>query len=272
MYKLLMFCFIAVACKYKQVNGSLSATATTPAIADVRADSGIATIHIIVALCDNKYQGIIPVPAAIGNGQDPAHNLYWGCEFGIKSFFKKSSAWQMLKTTAQQTPILERVVFKHRKLPIYLVADAYDGQYIKQSTIDFLNSCAGKTKSVLQLDSKRIGVNGNADLLAYIGHNGLMDFRLSETFNKADSLKREAIILACKSKLFFAPLLQQTGAYPLLWTTGLMAPEAYTLHDMVDAWIKKRTHQQMATTAASSYARYQHCSPKAAQRLLVTGW
>src|SRR5688572_22804615 len=28
-------------------------------------------IHIFVALCDNKYQGIVPVPAKIGNGQDP---------------------------------------------------------------------------------------------------------------------------------------------------------------------------------------------------------
>lgn len=36
------------------------------------------TIHIFVALCDNKYQGIVPVPAKIGNGQDPDNNFILG--------------------------------------------------------------------------------------------------------------------------------------------------------------------------------------------------
>ncbi len=36
------------------------------------------TIHIMVALCDNQYQGIVKVPKGIGNGQDPNSNLYWG--------------------------------------------------------------------------------------------------------------------------------------------------------------------------------------------------
>lgn len=29
------------------------------------------TIHVYVALCDNVYQGIVPVPKTIGNGDDP---------------------------------------------------------------------------------------------------------------------------------------------------------------------------------------------------------
>src|SRR5688572_31348119 len=52
-------------------------------------DSLTRTIHIFVALCDNKYQGIVPVPAGIGNGQDPKNNLYWGAGYGLKSFFSK---------------------------------------------------------------------------------------------------------------------------------------------------------------------------------------
>lgn len=53
-------------------------------------DSAIRTVHVFVALCDNKYQGIVPVPAAIGNGQDPNSNLYWGCSAGIGTYFKYS--------------------------------------------------------------------------------------------------------------------------------------------------------------------------------------
>lgn len=46
-------------------------------------------VHVVVALCDNKYQGIVPVPAMIGNGQDPSNNLYWGAAYGVKTFMKK---------------------------------------------------------------------------------------------------------------------------------------------------------------------------------------
>ena len=34
------------------------------------------TIHVFVALCDNENQGIVKVPAVIGNGQDARNNLY----------------------------------------------------------------------------------------------------------------------------------------------------------------------------------------------------
>src|SRR3712207_6590162 len=46
-------------------------------------------IHVLVALCDNENQGIVPVPAFLGNGEDAPRNLYWGAAFGIKTFFSK---------------------------------------------------------------------------------------------------------------------------------------------------------------------------------------
>lgn len=45
---------------------------------------GYRKVHVFVALADNR-QGIAPVPARIGNGQDPANNLYWGARYGIKT-------------------------------------------------------------------------------------------------------------------------------------------------------------------------------------------
>jgi len=40
------------------------------------AGSGVPLVaHVIVALCDNESQGIVPVPARLGNGQDPGSNL-----------------------------------------------------------------------------------------------------------------------------------------------------------------------------------------------------
>jgi len=41
-------------------------------------DITIKTINILLALCDNKCQGIVPVPAGICNGQHCDSSLYWG--------------------------------------------------------------------------------------------------------------------------------------------------------------------------------------------------
>jgi len=230
------------------------------------------TIHVFVALCDNKYQGIVPVPAAVGNGQNPNTNLYWGCGYGIRTFFKKSKEWKLLETRKESGVILERLVFKHATKNYYLIADAYDGQYIKQCTKDFLNSSCGNLKDTLQLDDKTLGISGNASLLAYIGHDGLMDFQLTESYSNMDSIKRDVIILACYSKHYFSPRLKAANVNPLVWTTNLMCPEAYTLHDAITGYVNGETKEDIREKAAAAYAQYQKCSLKAAKGLLVTGW
>ena len=72
-------------------------SASFPNTIATKQKTGIKTIHVFVALCDNRYQGIVPVPAKIGNGQDAATNLYWGAVYGIKTFFNKSSEWKLIE-------------------------------------------------------------------------------------------------------------------------------------------------------------------------------
>ena len=235
--------------------------------------SGLKTIHVFVALCDNKYQGIVPVPAKIGNGQDAATNLYWGAAFGVKTFFNKSNEWKLIEIKKNPAEnILERILFKHKTKNIYLLADAYDGQYIKQTTIDFLLACSGKGTTSISKEGKEIPFGGAADIIAYVGHDGLMDFSLSNEFEKQDEEERKAIMLACISKKYFASHLKNTGAEPLLWSTGLMAPEAYILHDALNKWIDTDDAAQTRNAAAAAYSKYQRCSMNAAKNLLVTGW
>lgn len=233
-------------------------------------------IHVFVALCDNKYQGIVPVPEKIGNGQDPKNNLYWGCGYGVRTFFiKHSKDWTLLKTQKDpKTNVLERIVFKHKTKDCYLVADAYDGQYIKQTTIDFLESCAGSFKdSAMISDTKYIQCGGKANLISYVGHDGLMDFQLEKYPAKANESKREAMIFACASKSFFEEAIKKSGAYPLVWTSGLCSPEAYSLSFAVDSWLKGQTAQEIRKAAATGYSTYQKtCSLKSAMGLMRTGF
>ena len=235
-------------------------------------DSNIQTIHVFVALCDNKYQGIIPVPARIGNGQDLNHNLYWGCSGGIRSYFQNSKDWILQKRYFLDSIRLERIVFKNRSENCYLVADAYNGRYIRNCTVDFLRSASGQQKDTIQLNGKVLGINGNSKALAYIGHDGLMDFRLDEKFINTDSKTRDVFILACISKRFFSRYVINAKANPLLWSTGLMAPEAYTLHDALEGYVKKESPENIRSRAAKAYSRYQKCGEKAARNLLVSGY
>lgn len=273
----LLFCFTFLSCNAQtSERENVVATpnnSTNKNIAQIaQFDATTNTIHIFVALCDNKYQGIVPVPAKIGNGQDPNNNLYWRCGFGIRTYFKNSKEWKLIKTQKLDSIRLERLIFKHITKNYYVVADAYDGQYIKQCTKDFLRSSAGQLKDTLHINNTIIGIAGNSKLVAYIGHDGLMDFQLTETYQNTDNKKRDVIILACYSKRFFSPHLKSTNINPLVWTTGLMCPEAYTIHDAITGYLNNETNEQVRTRAALAYSKYQKCSEKAARNLLVTGW
>lgn len=237
-------------------------------IPEQKSVSADTTIHVFVALCDNINQGIVPVPAKIGNGQDPHNNLYWGCGYGVRTFFKRSPDWEMIsKSDPPEKEILERCVFRHKSRNVYLIADAYDGAEIRDCIDDFLMACSGISGDTLKIDSLRIHTGGDSRLLAYVGHDGLMEFNMSRSYSPVDTRKRGAIVLACTSKSFFGPYVKETGAEPLVWTTGFMAPEAYSLEASIASWLSGGDAKAMRNAAAYAYSKYQKCSMNAALRL-----
>lgn len=235
-------------------------------------------IHVFVALADNAHQGIVPVSRALGNGDDPAHNLYWGAAFGVRTFFRSSPDWR--ESWHVQNPyraVLERSVFEHRTQNAVIVADAYRGSEIKQAVTDFLSAAAGirlhvGEGKVCASDGMVICPPEDGEVVAYVGHDGLMDFQLPMDFADATGPSRSAIVLACASRAFFKDLLKKSGATPLLWTNGLMAPEAYTLKAAVDGWIAGQSKEEIRKRAAAAYAKYQKCSEAAATRLFSSDW
>lgn len=234
-------------------------------------------VHVFVALADNKYQGIVPVPASLGNGDDAAHNLYWGAAFGVRTFFHHNAEWQELATTENPSAyVLERTVFRHAATGTILIADAYRGREIKRAILDFYRSAAGFPREEIKLRTKEnkesLSLPQADSLSVYVGQDGLMDFSIERDFDAVGKGHRETIILACASKAFFAPKLRATGAEPVLWTTGLMAPEAYTLKAALDGWMIDESREQIRQRAAAAYSHYQKCSLSAAQRLFSSSW
>jgi len=165
----------------------------------------IRVVHVFVALADNAHQGIVPVPARLGNGDDAAANLYWGAAFGVKTYFRSSADWKLAADIPNPTKeILERCVFVHRDGDVYLVADAYRGQNIREAVTDFLNAAAGRNETSIHVKNGAsditIPIEGGADLVAYVGHDAFMDFQISPPVPALKVAPRPAIVLACASK------------------------------------------------------------------------
>jgi hypothetical protein len=266
-----------VACSTSRGGGVSTPPGSTNAAQPEATRNSIRVIHVFVALCDNVNQGIVPVSPSLGNGDNPASNLYWGAAFGVKTFFKKSKDWELLAVMPNPQPaILERLVFKHRTGDVVMVADAYRGKEIRSATMGFLEAAAGFPGEEIHIAGAakptQLNLGGSAEMVAYIGHDGLMDFTLSATPRQHDARQRKAIILACASKQYFSQPLRKTGASPLLWTTNLMAPEAYVLSAAIDGWLKKESDEEIRFRAAKAYDSYQNCGLKSANNLFATGW
>jgi hypothetical protein len=234
------------------------------------------TVHVVVALCDNASQGIVPVPASLGDGDDPARNLYWGALYGVSGYFRRSAQWRSLPVAASKDArVLERALFRReilregRRGEVLVLAEAWRGSHIADAIQQFLEMSRGGQPAVLRVENRDLEFGGAAHVVAFVGHNGLMDFA-------APSLPRSSppphagasIVLACLSHSYFSPLLEGHSV-PLLMTTGLMAPEAYTLDAALVAWFSGQEPQAMRRAAAAAYARFQKTSERAALRLFV---
>ena len=219
------------------------------------------------------------MPAQLGNGQDPKSNLYWGALYGLRTHLARSAGWEKLSTVkSPEEHILERAVFRAgvqrngSEVAVYLVADAWDGAHIKGAIDRFLEQSAGDKVETIRLaigpTPVELQAGGAAHLVAYVGHNGLMEFSVSSSAPESpDEVPRSSLVLACASKEYFAGHLNTAGSHALLLTTGLMAPEAYALDAAVRAWVSDGSTASVVEAAAVAYNRYQKCGLRGARRL-----
>jgi hypothetical protein len=244
------------------------------------AEPAIRVVHVHVALCDNEHQGIVPVGKVLGNGKDPEHNLYWGAGYGVKTFFARSSEWSELTVVTQpKAPILRRAAFISKKLatPVIVVADAYDGERIDTALADFLAAAAGKRKLSVVVSKETtftIEAGASSDLVAWVGHDALMDFAVPSPpkLTTGDRHPSGAIVLACMSQKFFTPPLRAAGTDALLTTTNFMAPEAYSLDAAIRSWGAGGSASAVRTAAGKAYAQYQKISDGSGIGLFANGY
>jgi hypothetical protein len=218
-------------------------------VAAVMVEAAPKQARVFVALCDNKTQGIVPVGEKIGNGDKPDDNLYWGCSEGLGSFFRSSGRWKITSSRTNVTPtILRRFELKHADGDLNLVAEAYRGAKMHQCLKDFEEAAA----------------SGKFDLVAFIGHNGLMDSNLPPT-RAVKGNQTAVIVLCCQSEQYFGNRLRALGCRPLLMIQQLMYPGSFLLHEALESWRKGGSIADIRTAAATAYAKNQKISLPAAK-------
>ena len=223
-------------------------------------------IHAFVALCDNASQGIVPVPAKIGNGDDLVDNLYWGCDEAIVPCLSKSKAWQKISLgkLAGQDIILARAIFRHRATGGILLADAYRGKEIKTALNDYFAALAGTLAVEIEVEGNKISAGGKAGLVAYVGHDGLMEFRVEPPARDPARPPVVAVSLSCMSQHYFMPHLEKLKVKPYLLTTQLMYPGGFLLQGAAENWLAGQAGEPVRQRAATGYAKNQGISAKSA--------
>ena len=260
--------------------GAAQAASFAETVARLDADAEASrplVVHVVVALCDNEFQGIVPVSALLGNGDDPRSNLYWGAMYGVRSYLRNQPGWQPVNIPASTDPrVLDRVLFRTeltrngRSTQVLLVAEAWRGRNIADAIRYFLELNRGEHVQRMRAGDMQIDAGGAAHVIVFVGHNGLMDFAVPALpAARAEARPHASVVLACMSDSYFAELLKK-DSLPLITTSGLMAPEAYTLVALLESWFSGADGAQVRLAAARAYAKYQRTSENAARRLFIT--
>ena len=216
--------------------------------------------RIIVSLADNTNQGIVPIKARLGNGQDPKGNLYWGALYGAKTHFRRMDNWSIETKTSDNPYVLDSFQLSNTNFPASkILFEAWDGAKQKNAVQAYFQDLRNATSP--------------NDLVCFVGHNALMDLFMANVpalkTTKTANLERgrQGVVIACRSAPYFDPFHDQLGVESYVMTQGLMAPEAYVMEGLLMAWLKGQDANAARSGAAKQYAKYQKIPVRSANWL-----
>jgi hypothetical protein len=238
----------------------------------------VVTVH--VALCDNRQ--IACGSRALGDGDQPRRNLYWGGAAGFKAFFDyRRRRWKrVLLDRGDGKVILERAVYRLRVrrpgarwrrlgvtkgFDVYLVGLAYRGlriadamgALISQVSRDARPKAKTKTETLKLADGQTLGIGAAGHVVGYAGHNHLMDVTSFRWPRWTRTRPLGYFALACMTAPYLTRRLSGRQAVGLLLTKTLMYPGAFTIEGLVRALAAGGDQRAVFRGGADAYARYQ---------------
>jgi hypothetical protein len=249
-------------------------------VADLAAGKPL-VVEVHAPLCDNTI--IQCGNAKLGDGDNPDTNLYWSTTPGLGSWFaRRDGGWtRVVRQQRGQTgdddilavhayrrtvaaPAAWRAAGAPRKFELDVVIHGWRGKAIDRALSAYAADAAGGAARTIKLgDGTAIAAGGAAQIVAWVGHNRLMDLERFDWPGPAAAAKG-IVAIACST----APYMQQLSAatrVPLLMTRDLLFANAAPLEAAVLAYVAGGGFAQIRHDATSAYAEiqrsaYQHVS------------
>ena len=106
--------------------------------------------------------------------------------------------------------MLDRVLFRReitrngKRTQVFLVAEAWRGRNIADAIRHFLELNRGEHVERMRAGDREFDAGGSAHVIAFVGHNGLMDFAAPVLPPAAAVVRPHAsVVLACLSDSYF---------------------------------------------------------------------
>lgn len=234
----------------------------------------VVTVH--VALCDKRV--IACGGRALGNGDEPHRNLYWGGAAGFEATFRRARGFRRIfHDRGDGKVILARSVYRRRVHPnrawrqrgvrrpfeLMVVGLAYRGLQIGRSMGSFVSQLHSERGDTLKLaDGRALAFGGLGHVVGYAGHNQLMDV----ASYRWPAWRRQTSIgyfaLACMTAPYLAQRLARPQAHGLLLTRVLMYPGAFTIVGLARGLAEGLPQKAVFARGADAYARAQKRPPK----------
>jgi hypothetical protein len=242
-------------------------------------------IQAHVPLCDNDI--IRCGKGKLGDGESIEGNLYWATSGGFRGWFnRKGSGWKQVSVVEMPDPmegdILEMRVWKKSVKPaaawktrgataafdVYIVAYAWSGEAIDATLAAYLEDVYGATPRTVTLDDGTVlAAGGAADVVAWVGHNRLMDIdpvdwsALAEAHD-TNTTKKGVIAIACHTAAYMAADVPAATRVPMLMTRDFLFAGAHAFEGVVSAFADGGSLAALRKGAIRNYAKGQDKTEK----------
>jgi hypothetical protein len=245
------------------------ATLTTRVVDDLAAGKPlVAEIH--VPLCDNSI--IRCGNDKLGDGDNPDTNLIWATTPGFGAWFeRRGNGWtrvlhqrgaatgnaDIVAIDVYRRTIRTPLAWTKRGVPstfeLDLVIHGWRGKAIDAALAAYASDVSGgPARELVLADKSRVRAGGAAQLVAYVGHNRLMDLD-RYTWPKPGAAATGTIAIACRTAPYMKEMAGSTRV-PLLMTTDLLFANAAPLEAVVLAFAAGHGYAKMRSDAAIAYA------------------
>lgn len=217
----------------------------------------------------------------LGDGDNPDTNLYWSTTPGFGEWFaRRGGGWKrVLRQTEDQTgdhDIVAVHVYRRtvttpsawiergapKQFELDVVIHGWRGTSIDKALAAYAADVSGDgARDLVLADKSHLAAGGAAQIVAFVGHNRLMDLD-AFTWPKPGTVTKGAIAIACDTAPYMKKQVSAATRVPLLLTSDLLFANAAPLEAAVLAFARGGGYTEIRSDAATAYAKIQEVPVK----------